>query len=122
MISFNCATNFFNKLLYFWKQNKIDLNLTEAEKKLQKEDGVFFMEGDNCQDGMNPKAIEYLNEKRNLITEAGFLFGSTTEEFLKKSCTIIEMTHDDFNTEEYTDFYHPADLLNYFKPYLQIEK
>lgn len=69
---FQLRYQFFKRLLEFWKQNKIDLKLTETDIKLQKEEGVFFMEGDYCQDGMNPKAIEYLNEKRNLITEAGF--------------------------------------------------
>jgi len=80
------------------------------------------MEGEHCQDGMNPKAIEYLNEKRNFATEAGFLFGPSSEEFLKKSATIVEMTNEVFSAEKYSVLYHPGDLLDHFKPFLQIEK
>lgn len=115
---FQLRFQYFKRLLEFWKQTEIDLSLIAKD----------------YQDGMNHKAIEYLKEKRNLITEAGFLFGSAAEEFLKKSATRVEWSNDVFSTNahnqyyehneynEYTEFYHPADLLNYFKPYLQIEK
>lgn len=109
---FQLRFQYFKRLLEFWKQTEIESDVI----------GVLRLTGKEFPDGINHKVIEYLNEKRNITTEAGFLFGPAAEEFLNKSATLIEMSNNVFNPNEYTEHYHPADLLNYFKPYLQIEK